>query len=99
MVYISQLHNISYIFAFVKQICFNFVFRIGILLFLFGIIDFSKEVLLLISFQEFLIGLLVIYLACIVLECGVAVVSVRGNILSSQARAPIAYLLYVRLGM
>lgn len=36
--------------------------------------------------------------SCIIVETGVALVSIRGTILNSEPRAKMEYLLYIRLG-
>ncbi|XP_064490017.1 diacylglycerol lipase-alpha-like isoform X2 [Ornithodoros turicata] len=65
---------------------------------LLGALDFSVASCLE-ELQEHLLGYVILLSGCVLVEAAICCVSMRGSILDTQPRAPMQYLLYVRLGI
>ena len=65
---------------------------------LFWSFSASHEVRLLFSVDEYVVGLVILWAGCAVIEASVMFVSVQGTILDTKSRSIMQPLLYIRLG-
>ena len=63
-----------------------------------GLIDFDEHYKCTMDLRDHIFGYIIILGVCVVIEIAVALVSLRGTILSPEPRKCMEYLLYVRLG-
>lgn len=65
---------------------------------LFWSFSASREVRLLFSVDEYVVGLVILWAGCAVIEASIMSVSVQGTILDTKSRSIMQPLLYIRLG-
>jgi len=63
-----------------------------------GVVDFDRSVRCVALLWQHILGYLAILCGSLLVEFFISVVAMRGGILETEARAPMKYLLYVRLG-
>ncbi|XP_069685580.1 diacylglycerol lipase-alpha isoform X2 [Periplaneta americana] len=64
-----------------------------------GIVEFDRSVRCVALLWEHILGYLAILTGSLLVELFISVVAMRGSILDTEARAPMRYLLYIRLGI
>lgn len=72
--------------------------RIVVLCVMLGVVDFDRSVRCVALLWQHILGYLAILCGSLLVEFLISVVAMRGGILDTEARAPMKYLLYVRLG-
>ena len=65
---------------------------------LLGIVEFDRSVRCVALLWEHILGYLAILAGSLLVEFFISVVAMRGSILDTEARSPMRYLLYIRLG-
>ena len=73
-------------------------YRVVVLCVMLGIVEFDRSVHCVALLWEHILGYLAILAGSLLIELFISVVAMRGGILDTDARAPMRYLLYVRLG-
>ena len=73
-------------------------FRIVVLCVMLGVVEFDRSVRCVALLWQHILGYLAILCGSLLVEFFISVVAMRGSILDTEARAPMKYLLYVRLG-
>jgi hypothetical protein len=63
-----------------------------------GIVEFDRSVRCVALLWGHILGYLAILTSSLLVEFFISVVAMRGSILDTEARAPMKYLLYIRLG-
>jgi sn1-specific diacylglycerol lipase len=63
-----------------------------------GVVDFDRSVRCVALLWQHVLGYLTILSGSLLVEFFISVVAMRGSILDTEARAPMKYLLYIRLG-
>ncbi|XP_021926065.1 sn1-specific diacylglycerol lipase alpha isoform X2 [Zootermopsis nevadensis] len=72
---------------------------IVVLCVMLGIVEFDRSVRCVSLLWEHMVGYLAILTSSLLVEFFISVVAMRGSILDTEARAPMQYLLYIRLGI
>ncbi|KAK2588419.1 hypothetical protein KPH14_004418 [Odynerus spinipes] len=67
---------------------------LGVLL---GILEWDRSVVCILLLWEYILGYLVLFIISMVVEFSVCFLATRGSILDTAARAPMQYILYIRL--
>jgi sn1-specific diacylglycerol lipase len=63
-----------------------------------GVVDFDRTVRCVALLWQHILGYLAILSGSLLVEFFISVVAMRGGILETEVRAPMKYLLYIRLG-
>ncbi|KAJ9591943.1 hypothetical protein L9F63_001545, partial [Diploptera punctata] len=74
-------------------------YGIVVLCVMLGIVEFDRSVRCVALLWEHILGYLAILIGSLLVELFISVVAMRGSILDTEARAPMRYLLYIRLGI
>jgi sn1-specific diacylglycerol lipase len=72
--------------------------RIVVLCVMLAVVEFDRSVRCVALLWEHILGYLAILSGSLLVELFISVVAMRGSILDTEARAPMKYLLYIRLG-
>ncbi|XP_011260986.1 sn1-specific diacylglycerol lipase alpha isoform X6 [Camponotus floridanus] len=80
--------------AFLFSLHLIWVTVLGVLL---GILEWDRSVPCILLLWEYMIGYEGLFVACIAVEFSICFLATRGSILDTAARAPIQYILYIRL--
>lgn len=72
-------------------------YRLIVLGALLGILEWNHSVTCILLLWEYMIGYESLFVACIAVEFSMCFLATRGSILDTAARAPIQYILYIRL--
>ncbi|XP_076640585.1 inactivation no afterpotential E isoform X2 [Colletes latitarsis] len=75
-------------------ILYDWVTVLGVLL---GILEWDRSVTCVLLLWEYVVGYLAIFVACMIVEFSICFLATRGSILDTAARAPMQYVLYVRI--
>jgi hypothetical protein len=73
-------------------------FRIVVLCVMLAVVEFDRSVRCVALLWEHILGYLAILSGSLFVELFISVVAMRGGILDTEARSPMKYLLYIRLG-
>ncbi|XP_012144410.1 inactivation no afterpotential E isoform X4 [Megachile rotundata] len=76
--------------------CFH-AFEVTVLGVLLGILEWDRSVTCILLLWEYIVGYLAIFVISMVVEFSICLLATRGSILDTAARAPMQYILYVRL--
>lgn len=71
--------------------------RLTVLGVLLGILEWNRSVTCILLLWEYVIGYEGLFVACMVVEFSICFLATRGSILDTTARAPMQYILYIRL--
>ncbi|XP_043517524.1 diacylglycerol lipase-alpha isoform X3 [Frieseomelitta varia] len=74
-----------------------FASRVTVLGILLGVLDWDHNVTCVFLLWEYFVGYLVIFVLSMIVEFSICFLATRGSILDTAARAPMQYILYVRL--
>lgn len=76
---------------------FYFCYRMTVLSVLLGIFKWDCNVMCILLLWRYIVGYLVIFVISMIVEFSICFLATRGSILDTAARAPMQYILYVRL--
>lgn len=73
------------------------LYRLTVLGVLLGILEWDRSVPCILLMWEYMIGYEGLFVACMAVEFFICFLATRGSILDTAARAPMQYILYIRL--
>lgn len=73
------------------------LYRLTVLGVLLGILEWDRSVPCILLMWEYMIGYEGLFVACIAVEFSICFLATRGSILDTATRAPMQYILYIRL--
>ncbi|KAK1119630.1 hypothetical protein K0M31_013050 [Melipona bicolor] len=73
------------------------IYEVTVLSILLGVLDWDHNVTCVFLLWEYFVGYLVIFVLSMMVEFSICFLATRGSILDTAARAPMQYILYVRL--
>lgn len=74
-----------------------FYYRVTVLGVLLGILQWDRSVMCIFLLWEYILGYLVLFIVSMVVEFSICFLATRGSILDTAVRAPMQYILYIRL--
>lgn len=75
----------------------SIAYRLTVLAVLLGILEWDRSVTCIFLLWEYIVGYVALFVACIAVEFSICFLATRGSILDTTARAPMQYILYIRL--
>lgn len=76
---------------------YRLCYRVTVLAVLLGILEWDRSVTCILLLWEYMVGYLAIFAVSIAVEFSICFLATRGSILDTAVRAPMQYVLYVRL--
>lgn len=72
-------------------------YRLTVLGVLLGILEWDRSIPCILLLWDYVVGYEALFMGCLVVEFSICFLATRGSILDTVARAPMQYILYIRL--